>query len=128
MTISYEKHMLRQKVSSERRAELEQYALDDAKETFLNEQMAHWGCNVLADDPPEPQFSWLSSWLNGEHFSDAEWSVYEDRYLECMTRAIRALDRRWDEYVKLIESDPDDCMDIDDLDGEITDECIAAME
>lgn len=99
--------------------EINSYALDDAIETFTQEQLAHWYCDV--DQPPEPKQQWLDGWLHRRSTHD-EFLQYKAAFRRYLRRAVRKLDELWDNYSKRLEADDWDA------ESDVTQECLDAME
>lgn len=131
---SYAEHVAKKALTSERVLELQDWALGDARETFGEEQLAYWYHEVRVNDPPPPKQEWLRRWINdgfeeGRWPDEAEWIIYSEAYKNCLRRALYKLDHLWDDYEKAVDvSDNAEWQDVSDLENDITDECLAAME
>ena len=92
-------------------------ALDDAKETFLMEQLAYW---YDQSEPTNPKRAWLENRLDRSS-TDGEWDAYAAAFRRYLRRAMIKLDALWDDYVKRLE--------VDDFETEadVTQKCLGAM-
>jgi hypothetical protein len=98
--------------------ELREVARDDARETFLEEQLGYWysGPGIPGEPfPPRPQRGWCGNAVWGATFerkscSTEEWRAYRDAYTQALDAAIRYVDRHFDPD----EEDPDHYDDITD--------------
>jgi hypothetical protein len=121
---SYAEHIAKKALDQDTINNLREHAVSDAKETFKEEQLAHWGCDVTVNDPPAPKQQWLKNWLD-RWPDEAEWIVYEAAYKNALRRALYKLDGLFEQFCKDIEDDDADAIK---LDCECTEACLAAME
>jgi hypothetical protein len=90
-------------------AMLREYALDDAKETLLGEQVAYWHCGPY-DQPgftDKARQSDLRNWLDCDP-SDLEWDIYKQAFEDAMKAGIAVCDAvefddDWDEEMETLE-------------------------
>lgn len=99
--------------------EIEGYALDDAIETFTEEQLAYWYCDVA--QPPEPKRKWIDGWLFRQS-TEREWLDYRSAYRRYLRRAMSKLNDLWESFSERMAADDWDA------DTDVTQECLDAME
>jgi hypothetical protein len=79
----------------ENRQDLIEYAQGDAKTTLEENMLAHFYCDVPADDPGHALEHWLKRHL-GRTATHEEWKVYDDAYRAALGRAIRVIEAKLD--------------------------------
>jgi len=129
--MSIEERKAENALTNDQIIELREFATEDAKDTFQNEQLAHWYWNVNANDPPDPQTSWLRNRWEYSDPCEAAWIIYRLCYRRALKRAMVKLDELWDRYAQAMDDDAEGVEGAEDpteVDNETTDACVDAME
>ena len=71
---------------------LQEYARDDAKDVFLQEQIGHWYCDVDETQTFNPEHCWLKNWIS-RNPTDDEFEEYSHEYNVAMKRALYVVNK-----------------------------------